>query len=288
METSKDFIKISNMKIGLNHGAPCKRNQHLKNGCPFNILTPSAWIEYAIFWKNLFLYGFFLMYYDANMNSTIMDNVLFDYGRLARIGLPEAVFCEGKPLETLTSLLRRFADGDPPILFTRLTQEIADRLPPDALAAYDYDPVSRTAFSARLTRCGKGSVGIISGGSADAPVVLECTRTLTYLGISATLFMDMGISALWRLTGQLEKINFHDVVIVVAGMEGALASVVGGLCARPVFAVPTSIGYGVSSQGKTALSAMLASCAPGIGVLNIDNGYGAACAAARIINLIRE
>ncbi len=212
--------------------------------------------------------------------------MLFDFARTGRIGLPEAVFCQGKPLNVLIDLLRRFSSGKPPILFTRLASDVWQGLPQDARASYDHDALSSTAFAARMPKNDKGKVAIVSAGAADAPVSHEAARTLDYLGITNTIFEDCGVAGLWRLAHHLEQINDHDAVIVVAGMEGALASVVGGLCPRPIFAVPTSIGYGVSSGGKAALDGMLASCAPGISCLNIDNGYGAACAAARVVNLL--
>lgn len=215
-----------------------------------------------------------------------ITGVLFDFARAGRIGLPEAVFCQGKPGTVLLDLLRRFAGGEPPILFTRLCPEVWQDLPPEITKLYDYDALSRTAYAAPLPAREKGSVAIVSAGAADAPVCHEAARTLDYLGIRNTLFEDCGVAGLWRLAGNLEKINAHDAVIVVAGMEGALASVVGGLCSRPIFAVPTSVGYGVSLGGKAALEGMLASCAPGISCLNIDNGYGAACAAARVVNML--
>ena len=219
-------------------------------------------------------------------NMQEITGVLFDFARTGRIGLPEAVFCQGKPLNVLIDLLRRFSSGKPPILFTRLASDVGKGLPQDARASYDHDALSSTAFAARMPKNDKGKVAIVSAGAADAPVSHEAARTLDYLGITNTIFEDCGVAGLWRLARHLEQINDHDAVIVVAGMEGALASVVGGLCPRPIFAVPTSIGYGVSSGGKAALDGMLASCAPGISCLNIDNGYGAACAAARVVNLL--
>lgn len=211
---------------------------------------------------------------------------MFDYGRAARIGLPEAVFCERKPLATLRGLLERFADGEPPILFTRLKKDVFDALPRETRNAYNYDSLSGTAFARPLPTSNKGRVAIISAGSADAPVTWEAARTLQYLGIGHTVHEDCGIAGLWRLVEKLPDINSHDALIIVAGMEGALASVAAGLCPKPVFAVPTSVGYGVGQGGMAALGGMLASCAPGIAVLNIDNGYGAACAAARVVNIL--
>ena len=128
-------------------------------------------------------------------------------------------------------------------------------------------------------------VAVVSAGTADGAVAWEAARTLTYLGIRNTVIEDCGVAGLWRLLERVEEINEHDVVIVVAGLDAALASVMGGLTAKPVLAVPTSVGYGMAGQGEAALRSMLVSCAPGVPVLNIDNGYGAACAAVRILGL---
>lgn len=218
------------------------------------------------------------------MKDTVKPGVLFDYARSARVGLPEAVFSEGKSESVLIELLEQFANGSQPILFTRLSQSIFDKAPKAARQRYDYDPVSRTAFAACFPERDCPGVAIVSAGTSDAPVAREAARTLKYLGIPASLFEDCGVAGLWRLTEHLPQISAHKAAIIVAGMEGALASVAGGLLGMPIFAVPTSVGYGVSSDGRVALASMLASCAPGIAVLNIDNGYGAACAAARVIN----
>lgn len=216
-----------------------------------------------------------------------MSGVLFDYGRAGRIGLPEAVFSEGKPFEALVALLERFAQGDPPILFTRLWPDVFAQLPPLLGDSYNYDPVSGTAWAACVAPVETGSVAIVSGGTSDARVAREAARTLEYLGIRHTLIEDCGVAALWRIAERLPAINSHDAIIIVAGMEGALACVAGGLLPKPVFAVPTSVGYGAAAGGRAALAGMLSCCAPGVSVLNIDNGYGAACAAARVINLLR-
>ncbi len=218
----------------------------------------------------------------------VTSSVLFDHARTARIGLPEAVFCEGKPFGALTGLLRAHADPSKgrPILFTRLSPDIFAQLPPELQARYDYHALSRTAYADTLPPCPKGSVAVVSAGTADGFVTWEAARTLAYLGIRHTVIEDCGVAGLWRLTENLDRINGHDAVIVVAGLDAALASVVGGLTPRPVFAVPTSVGYGVAGKGRTALASMLASCAPGLGVLNIDNGYGAACAAVRVLHAV--
>ena len=203
--------------------------------------------------------------------------------------MPEAVFCEGKSIATLKDLLARFAnENEHPILFTRLSSDIFGQMPIGITSAYDYDPLSRTAYHTVLPRHDGIACAIISAGTADGFVSHEVARTLTYLGIPHVLYEDCGVAGLWRLTDRLDDINQADCVVVVAGMDAALASVVGGLTPKPIFAVPTSIGYGVADQGKAALMSMLASCAPGIGVLNINNGYGAACAVARVLLLLEK
>ena len=214
-------------------------------------------------------------------------SVLFDHARTARLGLPEAVFSEGKPQDVLEDLLRRFGKGSGrPVLFTRLEAEVLEQVAPLGVE-YDYDPVSRTAWGEKMPKSkGGGRAAIVSGGTSDASVAREAARTLEFLGFDRTLYEDSGVAGLWRLSGALEEINDHDVVVVVAGLDAALASVLGGLTPKPVIAVPTSVGYGRARGGESALSSMLVSCAPGVSVANIDNGYGAACAAARILNLL--
>lgn len=215
------------------------------------------------------------------------ESIIFDHQRLARTGLPEAVFCQGKAREFLLDLLGRFGKGSgKPILFTRLAPETFASMPATIQERYDYHALSKTAFGDSLPPCQRGRVAIVSAGTADAPVTWEAARTLAYLGIAHETFEDCGVAGLWRLTQRLEAINACDAIIVVAGLDAALASVLGGLSPRPIFAVPTSIGYGIADNGRTALHSMLASCAPGISVFNIDNGYGAACAAARLIHAL--
>ncbi len=217
-----------------------------------------------------------------------MINVLFDHSRTARIGLPEAVFCQGKSTEVLRALVKEFHFNKNPILFTRLRPEIFEVFSDEEKAALDYHPLSATGFTKALPKQNIGKVAIVSAGTADAPVTHEAARTLQYLGIDYTLFEDNGVAGLWRLTSNLEAINSHDVVIVVAGLDAALASVLGGLTSKPIYAVPTSVGYGIAEKGNVALGSMLASCAPGVGIFNIDNGYGAACAAMRVLNTLAE
>lgn len=219
--------------------------------------------------------------------TTTMSGILFDHGRTARIGLPEAVFCEGKSREAIAALLEDHGrDKAKPILFTRLDPDVFASMPQEIVEPYDYHPLSRTAYTAVLARNCAGRVAVVSAGTADGRVTWEAVRTLCYLGINVQAYEDNGVAGLWRLTGNLDDIDAADVIIVVAGLDAALASVMGGLTAKPLIAVPTSVGYGMAKNGEAALASMLVSCAPGVSVFNIDNGYGAACAAARIINLL--
>lgn len=217
-----------------------------------------------------------------------MDHgILFDHSRTARIGLPEAVFCESKPFAALVELLGQFGRGSGrPVLFTRLAPEVIANVPEEIRVGYDYHPLSRTAFGDKLPPKAKGKVAVVSAGTADGFVAWEAARTLEYLGIRHQVFEDCGVAGLWRLAERLDEINAFDALIVVAGLDAALASVLGGLTPKPVFGVPTSVGYGVAKGGNAALASMLSSCAPGVAIMNIDNGYGAACAAARVVNAL--
>jgi NCAIR mutase (PurE)-related protein len=215
-------------------------------------------------------------------------SLVFDHSRQERIGLPETVFCQGKPLSVIARLAAEHGRGGTPLLFTRLAPEVFAALPAALQRLLDYHEASRTAYTAVLPRLPRGRTAVVSAGTSDGPVAHEAGRTLDYLGVANTLFEDNGVAGLWRVAENIEAINAHDVVIVAAGMDAALASVLGGLTPKPVIAVPTSVGYGVAEGGRTALFSMLASCAPGVCVQNIDNGYGAACAAARIIRLLNH
>lgn len=211
---------------------------------------------------------------------------VLDFDRLSRIGISEAVLCERKSPAQIEAILQRFHERTTPCLLTRLAEEKAGALAVQYRERLDFDPVSRTAFApGPLPRRDGGPVAIVSGGTSDAPVCLEAARTLAFHGIDSTLIQDVGVTGLWRLNQRLEEIREHPLVIAVAGMEGALFSVLGGLVGSPVVAVPTSVGYGVSEGGRLSLHAALGSCAPGMVTVNIDNGYGAACAALRMLSL---
>lgn len=208
---------------------------------------------------------------------------LFDHERESRTGLDEAIYCEGKAIEHLRGLLTR--SGKRRLLLTRLTVEQYRALPRAQQKSLDFDPLSRTAFrgAPRPTSRGAPRIALVSAGTSDAPICGEAARTLTWLGLPVTRVEDVGVAGLWRLTARLELLRAHAVLIVVAGFDAALPTIVAGLVPGAIIAVPTSIGYGVARGGKAALNAILASCAPGVTTVNIDNGYGAACAAARIL-----
>ncbi|SFM22281.1 nickel pincer cofactor biosynthesis protein LarB [Methylobacterium pseudosasicola] len=214
---------------------------------------------------------------------SVADEFTLDFARPERIGLEEAIFCAGKSPDQIDAILVAAGDRGASLLLTRLDPEKCSRL--GHAARLDYCPVSRTAvFGQPPAVAGPARVAVVAAGTSDVPVAREALRTLGYAGRAATLFADVGVAGLWRLTTRLEEIRTHPVVIVAAGMDAALPSVVGGLVAGAVIAVPTSVGYGVAAGGRAALDAVLASCAPGITVVNIDNGYGAACAALRLLN----
>jgi NCAIR mutase (PurE)-related protein len=211
------------------------------------------------------------------------SEITFDFDREQRLGLPEAVLCAGKTATQITQILTAAASRDHSLLLTRLSPEMHAQIDPES-RLIDYESVSQTGFFGhRPGAAHLGRVAVVSAGTSDAPASFEAVRTLGFHNLQATLVMDVGVAGLWRLQARLEEIKNHQVVIVVAGMDGALASVIGGLVSAPVIVVPTSTGYGAARGGKTALAAALSSCAPGLLVCNIDNGYGAACAALRIL-----
>jgi NCAIR mutase (PurE)-related protein len=216
-----------------------------------------------------------------------MNNTVYDYQRRERLGMPEAIFCSGKDTGSLNQILEELLrHPDHPVLFTRLDQARHDLLDPDLRGRLDYDPLSATGILNGMLAPRAGSVAVVTAGTSDLSVAREAARTLEFTGIAHTLIGDVGVAGIWRLMERVAEIRQHDVIIVAAGMDAALASVMGGLIDKCVIGVPTSVGYGVATGGGTALNAMLASCAQGVLVTNIDNGFGAACAAARILQTI--
>ncbi|MGL5018932.1 MAG: nickel pincer cofactor biosynthesis protein LarB [Luteolibacter sp.] len=205
-----------------------------------------------------------------------------DPGRLARQGFPEIVYCQSKTTPQIVENLRALAADNGRAFGTRLQAERADEIL-TALPEATYDPLGRTISIGSLPSAGTRSVAVVSAGTSDLPVAAEAFNTLSFLGHPVVCFNDIGVAGIHRLLARIDQIRLADVVIVVAGMEGALPSVVGGLVAAPVIAVPTSVGYGAAFQGLAALLGMLNSCASGLTVVNIDNGFGAAMAAHRIL-----
>ena len=214
----------------------------------------------------------------------IEHDIQLDHLRESRLGFDEAVYAAGKTVAQLDALVAHALDSRERRLFTRLPQEKFDALSAAHRAALDYDVASRTAFVGEpRPHAGEARVAVITGGSSDAGVSREAKRTLEYYGQACAHMPDIGVAGLWRLLARMEELKRMRVVIVVAGMEGALPSVVAGLVPGAVIALPTSVGYGVSEGGRAALHSALASCAPGLVTVNIDNGYGAACAALRVL-----
>ncbi|MDP9044573.1 MAG: nickel pincer cofactor biosynthesis protein LarB [Pseudomonadota bacterium] len=215
--------------------------------------------------------------------------VIFDVGRGQRIGLDEAVFAAGKSTAHLVEIIEgALADGRP-LLLTRLAQARYAELPDRHRALLAYCPQSCTATAGPPRPVSADAlVAVVCAGTSDMPVAREALVTLRHHGEQATLFADVGVAGLWRLTSRLESIRRFPVIVAVAGMDAALPTVLGGLVASAIVAVPTSVGYGVAAGGHSALHSMLSSCAPGVAVVNIDNGYGAACAALRTVNALRR
>lgn len=215
------------------------------------------------------------------------DAIALDLERRARIGIEEAVLCAGKTPEQIAEILRRADEAGASLLLTRLDESQRDALPEALAARIDHEPLSRTGFFGTVAPpAGEARVAIVFAGTSDQPVSHEAARTLAYHGHLCVEIGDVGVAGLWRLLARIDEIRAFPVVIVAAGMDAALPSVVGGLVPGLVIAVPTSTGYGIAQDGGTAMTAMLASCAPGVAVVNIDNGYGAACAALRALGQI--
>ena len=210
-----------------------------------------------------------------------------DHHRALRKGFPEVVFCQGKTATQVAEIFVSLARKTPRVLGTRASaaQYTAVRR---KVRDAKYDTLSRTLWVDRDPGLRLPGVVLVSAGTADLPVAEEAARTLHLMGHEPERVWDVGVAGLHRLVRHTRALQHANVVIVVAGMEGALASVVGGLTSAPVIAVPTSVGYGASLGGLTALLAMLNSCAPGVTVVNIDNGFGAAYTAATINRRLHE
>jgi pyridinium-3,5-biscarboxylic acid mononucleotide synthase len=213
--------------------------------------------------------------------------IQIDWDRERRTGVPEAALCEGKAPSQIGSIVTAARAEGRRLLLTRLCAATHATLAAEVRDALDYDPLSATAvFGGEIPVVATG-IGIVAAGTSDLAVAREAARTLAFMGHSADIIADVGVAGLWRLTTRLEQLRSFRVLIAVAGMEGALFSVLAGLVEAPVVAVPTSVGYGVAKGGKAALLSALASCAPGLVVVNIDNGFGAAAAALKMLRVTR-
>lgn len=219
------------------------------------------------------------------LDSDDLGYAQIDHHRSLRQGFPEVVYCEGKTPEQSASILLRLAEvGDGPVLGTRASEQVYDlvhRESPD----FEYHPTSRMVVLRRGIQQLTGTVLVVCAGTSDLPVGEEAVITAELMGATIEQLVDVGVAGLHRLLSKLDVLYRARVIVVAAGMEGALVSVVAGLVDKPVIAVPTSIGYGTHLHGITPLLSMLNACASGVGVVNIDNGFGAGYLAGMINRL---
>lgn len=216
-----------------------------------------------------------------------------DHHRALRQGVPEVIYGAGKTPEQIQAIAAAMAShGQKNVLITRMSQQAAGFMqenPPGETLPFRYDPLSRIGILGSLpVPDGRGKIVVATGGTSDMPVAEEAALTAEALGNEVSRLYDVGVAGLHRLLAHMGEIMDAQVVIAIAGMEGALASVIGGLAACPVVAVPTSVGYGASFHGVSALLSMLNSCASGVSVMNIDNGFGAGYYASMINHIGRE
>ena len=205
-----------------------------------------------------------------------------DHHRKLRTGYPEAVFCQGKKPEQIAEIMKGLADKNANVIGTRATVTDFEAVKAVLPEAEYYEDARIIALIRDRAPHAEGTIAVVTAGTADIPVAEEAAVTAEALGNEVDRIYDVGVAGIHRLFAKLDRIRNARVVIVVAGMEGALASVIGGLVESPVIAVPTSIGYGANLGGISALLSMLNSCANGVGIVNIDNGFGAAYLASNI------
>ncbi|MCX4326658.1 MAG: nickel pincer cofactor biosynthesis protein LarB [Lachnospiraceae bacterium] len=213
-----------------------------------------------------------------------MGYAKLDSHREIRSGFPEVVFCSGKPDGYLKSIYQKLYELNGEVFGTRASLH-QYRLVREVLPDVVYDEVSHILKIELKDKEHNGKIAVCSAGTADIPVAEEAAQTAEYFGTEVERVYDVGVSGIHRLFARIDVLQEANCVVAVAGMEGALASVIGGLVSRPVIAVPTSVGYGASFNGLSALLTMINSCANGIAVVNIDNGYGAGYIAAQINRL---
>ena len=213
-----------------------------------------------------------------------MGYAKIDSHREIRSGFPEVVYCSRKPDEYLVSIYKRMFDENGEVFGTR-ADEHQYEIVKEVIPQIQYDKVSHILKCEKPDKQRIGRIAVCTAGTADIPVAEETAQTAEYFGANVDRIYDVGVSGIHRLLSKLDNIQNANCVVAVAGMEGALASVLGGLVSNPVIAVPTSVGYGASMNGLSALLTMINSCANGIAVVNIDNGYGAGYMATQINRL---
>lgn len=221
-------------------------------------------------------------------NSSLSDYV-FDKDRKNRIGMDEVVFCLPKTVDQIAQAISYAKDNVETMLFTRLELSKFEQLPAELSGLLDYNALSQTAiYGERIQITGSAHIAIVTAGTSDLAVAHEAKRTLEYYQTPADLYSDIGVAGLWRLLEKKDTLASYPILIVLAGMEGAIFSVLSGLIGNAIIAVPTSTGYGVAAGGKTALESALGGCSPGVVTVNIDNGFGAACAALRMLGAVKR
>ena len=216
--------------------------------------------------------------------SEVMDFACVDHHRALRTGFPEVIYGEDKSAEHISAIMKAQLDKPNVVMATRVTPEKSVQIR-NSIAGLDFHETARILVGNTdkvFNHGSRGTILVISAGTSDIPVAEEAFHTSRYLGNDVEKLYDVGVAGIHRLLSQRDLLEKASVLIVAAGMEGALPSVVAGLVDKPVIAVPTSVGYGASFGGITALLGMLNSCAPGVAVVNIDNGFGAGCMAATI------
>lgn len=211
-----------------------------------------------------------------------------DHHRQLRTGQPEAIFCEGKTPDQLIAIIKKMITAKSDVLATKLSADVFKKIKPKLPKKAEYHPISKTlVFRQKKKPEGKGLVVVVTAGTSDIPIAEEAAVTAELFGSRVETIYDIGVAGIHRLLDNADRLRKARVVVAVAGMDGALASVVGGLIENPVIAVPTSVGYGASFNGVAALLTMLNSCAQGVATVNIDNGFGAGSMAHKI-NLLGE
>ena len=228
---------------------------------------------------------------NAPFKTDSSEFVNVDYHRQLRQGIPEVIYGESKSVEQILSIANKLHDQKYPILFTRLKKKQINALKkeyPDIRINEDARTATINQPSPKTPKKGESFVLIVSAGTSDFRVVQEAAEVCIAMEIPFKTLNDVGVAGIHRLLKHTETLQEATAIVVIAGMEGALASVVGGLVSSPIFAVPTSIGYGTNFKGVSALLAMLNSCAPGVTVANIDNGFSAAVAACRVVQAVKK